>query len=115
MPSVNMQAFPELMPMLMRREREASMVRSKRQIDPTQSDAILQFWMQLSSRLQEEGDLDNMSNLVRELSSDIDMLRSLKQSIDPMKADPSETMQLGLLMKLLSMLLDIDEKMKRWH
>ena len=115
MPNVNLQAFPELMPMLMRREREAAMVRSKRQIDPSQSDAFLHFWMQLAERVQEEGDLDNMGNIVRELTNDIDMLKSLKQSLDPMKADPSETLQLATLMKLIALLLDVEQKLKRWH
>ena len=114
--NIRLDDFPELRAMLERRDREKHVIRNGRQISLPQSDAILGFWQTLAGELEKEDDLEDMERLVRELQSDIDMLRALKGSLEMQKDDPATASQIQLVVRMLLMLLDIlDGLKKRWR
>jgi hypothetical protein len=115
MTQVKMTNFPDLMGMLHERQRQVHRVRMNRNMTASQSQHILGFWQEIAERLQDEDNFRTMGGMVGELDSDINMLRALKQSLEMTSQNPEQANQLLQIVKLLMMLLDISEKLKRWY
>ena len=115
MVNLDMRAFPDLARMMMLRRYESNSVRSSRALSPQQGQAIVGFWGRLADRVQEEDDLSNMSKIMREVNSDIDMLRSLHQSMLMHQRGPEDVSRLTMIVRLLVTLLEIQQKLKYWH
>ena len=54
MANVDLTRFPELRPLMQQRDRQASLIRMRQQLDPMGGDHILMFWQELVARIQEE-------------------------------------------------------------
>jgi hypothetical protein len=115
MSNLNMQAFPDLSRMMLRRRQESNAVRSSREISPVRGDAIATFWKRLAERIQDEDDLFNMTRILRELQADIDLMGGLRQSLMMHRNGRSDAPKLQLVIRLLVMLLEIQDKLKYWH
>jgi hypothetical protein len=107
--------YPELSRQMARRERERNTIRSRRHLGDGKGDDILLFWQELSERIEEEEDLDNMEAILREIRGDIDMLRGLQQSLMISKEDSDHGAQIASIIRLISLLLDIYERYRKWH
>ena len=110
-----MRAYPELKRMMSQREREKNYVRSRRTLEKSKGESILEFWSELAERIHNEEELDNMERVLTEIRSDIDMLKSLKMTCEMSKGDPDKMAELQAIMRLLQLLLDIYEKFKKRH
>jgi hypothetical protein len=113
--NLDMHAFPDLVRLMLLRGYESNAVRSSRVINPAQGQAIVGFWGRLADRIQEEDELSNMFKIVREVDSDLSMLRALHQSMLLHQGGPQKLTQLQMVVRLIITLLEIQQKLKYWH
>ncbi len=114
MPSLRLKEMPELMAMLAQRDRDKAYVKSGRPMDGIKAQGILGFWQQLSSRIEVQDDAEEMADIVGELSSDIDMLRAMKQNLETNELQSESQQQLADVVRLLLALMDIETSFKKW-
>ncbi len=110
-----MTRFPALRPLMQQRERQANLIRMRRQLDPMGGNAILAFWQELSARIQEEDESAHLKGLLGEIHKDIDMLKALRQTLQNQKGHPQIESKLLHVVRLLLMLLEIADKLKLWY
>lgn len=115
MAKLDLTEFPELRNMMSRRERERNYIKSQRNLDRHKGEEILEFWMELAERIDQEDSLENMELTLREIRGDIDMLKAVRQSLEISKDEPDHQAQISQLIRLIMLLLDICEKFKRKH
>ena len=115
MANVDLTRFPELRPLMQQRDRQASLIRMRQQLDPMGGDHILMFWQELVARIQEEDESIHLRALVGEIHQDIDMLKALRQTLQNQKGDPQIESKLHHVVRLLMLLLEIADKIKHWY
>jgi len=108
-------AFPDLARLMSQRERERNYVRSRRDLGDGKGESIMEFWEELAERIEQEEELDNMEAMIREIRSDMDMLKGVQQTLELNRGDSEHAAQISQLVRIIRMLLDICEKFKRRH
>ena len=113
---LDMRKFPELQRMMAQRERQVNLVRARRALEHDSADGILTFWRELAERIEEEDELQNMEAILGEIHGDIDMLKSLKFTLEIQKEiEPEAAGQLMQVIRLIQLLLDLLDQFKKRH
>ena len=115
MASINLTAFPTLRPMFQQRERQINLIRLRQAMGPVEADVILQFWTELSQQIQMEDESHHVKGLLDEIGADINLLKAIRQSLENHKGDPTVDEKLTQIMRVIVMLLEAEEQLRRWY
>jgi len=115
MASINLTAFPTLRPMFQQRERQINLIRLRQTMGPVEADVILQFWTELSQQIQMEDESHHVKGLLNEIGADISLLKAIRQSLENHKGDPAVDEKLSQIMRVILMLLEAEEQLRRWY
>lgn len=107
-------AYPDLTPLMARRQRQVHLVQMRRELDPEHADGILEFWQELAERIDCQEEIGHMEAIVSEIRNDIDMLRSLKLTLEIKKeSEPEAGHQLVKLIQMIRLMLDLLDTYKK--
>ena len=101
--------------MLQQRDRQANLIRMRREMGPVQSEHILQFWTELTEQIQLEDESHHRKALLSEISMDIDMLKAVYQMLEMHRGDPAIEQKITQVMRAIMILLETEEKLRRWY
>ncbi len=115
MPSINLSTFPALRPMFQQRERQINLIRLRQAMGPVEAELILHFWTELSQQIQMEDESHRIKGLLNEIGADITLLKAIRQTLQNQKDDPAVDEKLTQIMRVIMMLLEAEEQLRRWY